>query len=312
MKDMLQQNVDITHLSNFKTPARTRYFYTVSDRESLTKLQDISCFASRNNLPLLIVSSGTNMLFAFDVYQGIIVHNTLSWWSYDRNTKILESYGSESIWEIAEILERDYWQDIWHRFIGLPGSVAGAVYGNAGCFGLETSSNFVSCEVYNMSNWEIQALSASDMDFSYRHSMLKDNTELYLISARFDLSVVREKYSSDVDNIYFREHMQPKWNSCWSFFKNPKINRQAFLSRFPELSDICPKNISAWFLLEQLWLKWYPYGWAYFSDMHANFLMHNGQWTWTDIVYLISLAQSKVQEKFWIYLENEVQIIHSP
>jgi UDP-N-acetylenolpyruvoylglucosamine reductase len=59
------------------------------------------------------------------------------------------------------------------------------------------------------------------MQFSYRDSFLKKNSEFFLIMAEFDLSEKREKYHSDVDNIAFREREQPKGNSCGSFFKNP-------------------------------------------------------------------------------------------
>ena len=81
-------------------------------------------------------------------------------------------------------------------------------------------SNFLSCEVFDMLSGIRKTLSKNDMDFSYRHSYLKDHPELFLLSATFDFSEKREKYHSDVDNIDFRENKQPKGNSCGSFFKN--------------------------------------------------------------------------------------------
>jgi UDP-N-acetylmuramate dehydrogenase len=62
-------------------------------------------------------------------------------------------------------------------------------------------------------------------------------------------------------------------------------------------------------LIEQVGLKWKKIGGAYFSHRHANFLMHDGSGTYDDLLKLITLAQSKVQDEFWIHLENEVQII---
>jgi UDP-N-acetylenolpyruvoylglucosamine reductase len=60
------------------------------------------------------------------------------------------------------------------------------------------------------------------MQFEYRSSKIKKNPGKYfIISLKFDLSQNREKYTSDIDNIYFREYKQPKGNSCGSFFKNP-------------------------------------------------------------------------------------------
>ena len=231
------------------------------------------------------------MLFAFDSYDGVVIKNSLLWWTYDRQKKFLHSYGAESIWEIAELLEEKYNQDLWHRFIGLPGSVAGAVYGNAWCFGLETENNFVSCQVLNLDTGLKQTFTKAEMLFDYRSSILKIEKKYFLISASFDLSKKIEKYHSETDNIDFRENKQPKWNSCWSFFKNPS------------------RDQSAGYLIEQVGCKWANIWGAHFSDKHANFLIHDGTGSYKDLLELIEFVQNKVKNKFWVYLENEVQII---
>lgn len=290
----LERNKDITQLSNFRTPAKAEYFYELKEEKEVEKIYEICKWAEENNLPVLFISGGTNMFFAFDVYNGVVIKNSLIGWNYDPETHILTSYGAEAIWDIAEALEREFSQGLWHRFIGLPWSIAGAVYGNAGCFGLETENNFVSCKVLNLESGQIYEIDKKDMNFSYRHSRLKQEKKYFLISVVFDLSQKIEKYHSNVDNIDFRENKQPKWNSCGSFFKNP--NREQ----------------SAGYLIEQVWLRWHKIGWAYFSEKHANFLMHDGQGTWTDMIELIELAQEKVKKQFDIELENEVQIITNP
>ncbi len=287
----LQTQVDISHLSNFKTPASTQYYFEIREENDTTKIIDIIQWARKTSLPILFVSGGTNMLFAFDVYKGIVILNNLKGWSYDKKRKILKSYSSESISPIAEKLEKEYNQKLWHRFIGLPGSIAGAVYGNAGCFGLEIENNFVSCKVLNIENGQVSTIEKKDMNFSYRSSRIKEEKKYFIISAKFDLSQKIEKYHSDIDNIDFRENKQPTGNSCGSFFKNPS------------------KKQSAWYLIEQVWLKWYKLWGAYFSQKHANFLMHDGHGTYKDIIKLILLAQERVRKQFGLELENEVQII---
>lgn len=287
----LLKNIDITNLSNYKTPAKTRYFFEIQDISDIDKLYEIVQWWKKQSKKILWISGGTNMLFAFDIYDGIVIKNSLKWWKYSQKTKLLESYWSESIWEIAEDLEKKYNQHLWHRFIGLPWSIAGAVYGNAWCFGLETENNFISCQVLDLQSGQIIDIFKENMDFKYRSSVLKKEKKYFLISARFDLSKKIEKYHSDVDNIDFRENKQPKWNSCWSFFKNPS------------------KDQSAWYLIEQVGLKGKKIWGAYFSDKHANFLIHDGTGTHTDLWELISLAQKKVRKSFWVRLENEVQII---
>ncbi len=161
----LQENIDIAALSGYKTRAFARYYFEVRDRDDVEKLSEIFLFASENSLPFLILGGGKNCLFAFHTYPGVIVKNMLNQWEYDIDTHMLRTDSDAEIWQIAETLENKYDAPIWHRFIGLPGSIGGAIYGNAGCFGLETGGNFSSAEVLDLESGEILTLSKEDMHF---------------------------------------------------------------------------------------------------------------------------------------------------
>ncbi len=290
--DFLQKNIDVTNLSNFKTKAKSKYYFEINNLEDINKLKDINIFCKNNNISILFIWAGTNLLFAFEEYNWVIVKNNLNWWNYDEKTMILESFTNERISDIAKDLEDKYNQNLWHRFIGLPGSIGWAVYWNAGCFWLETENNFLEADVYDIETWQIIKISKINMQFDYRSSLIKDSKNRYfIIKVRFDLSQKIEKYHSDVDNIDFRENKQPKWNTCWSFFKNPS------------------KEFSAWALIEQVWLKWYKLWWAFFSPLHANFLMHDWSWTYKDLLDLVELAINKVKSEKLIVLSPEVRII---
>lgn len=71
----------------------------------------------------MIIGGGTNMLFAFDEYPGVVIINRYKGWSYDDATSLLEASSAENISDIATILEREDDQYLWHRFIGLPGTI---------------------------------------------------------------------------------------------------------------------------------------------------------------------------------------------
>lgn len=292
MQNLLQHDIDISHLSHFKTMAKTKYYYEINEINDVFHLKNILDFSHENNLKLLFVWSGTNLLFSFDVFNGIVIKNNLKWFHYNAHTQILEIYSSESIRDIAKKLESDYRQIVWHRFIWLPWSIGWAVFWNAGCFWLETESNFLEAEVYNLESGQIEILDKKSSDFWYRNSIFKQIQKYFIIKAKFNLSEKIEKYSSDVDNIQFREEIQPKWNSCGSFFKNHS------------------KEYSAGRLLEEVGLKWFHYKNAYFSEKHANFLMTSfDNWNYQDLLYLIDTAKTKVMEQFSIELQEEVRII---
>lgn len=142
---------------------------------------------------------------------------------------------------------------------------------------------------------KLRNLSKQDMQFSYRYSVLKENPHLFLIDSTFDLSRKIEKYHSEVDNIDFRENRQPKGNSCGSFFKNPS------------------KELSAGQLIEGVGLKGYRHGGAYWSPLHANFLMSDGEsCSPSDLAELVRHTQERVQHEKGVELVNEVRIIENP
>ena len=289
--DSLIKNKDISNLSNFNTKAYSKYYFEINSRQDIDSIYEIYNYALKNNLKLLFVAWGTNLLFAFDIFDWIIIKNNLSWWTYNSETKILESYSNELISDISESLLNNSRQVLWKRFIWLPWSIWWAIFWNAGCFWLETENNFVEAELLDLETWKRTILDREEMKFNYRTSIIKETNKYFIIKVKFDLSKLVEKYSSDVDNLYFREHKQPKGNTCGSFFKNPS------------------RENSAWKLIEEVWLKWNKIWWAFFSDKHANFLMNDGTATYTDLLDLIKLAQEKVKGTYNVDLVPEVRII---
>jgi UDP-N-acetylenolpyruvoylglucosamine reductase len=75
---------------------------------------------------------------------------------------------------------------------------------------LETESNLIEVTVYDLEKSEIIKFKKEEINFSYRNSIFKETEKYFIIKASFDLSALKEKYSSDVDNIKFREEIQPK------------------------------------------------------------------------------------------------------
>ncbi len=286
----LIKDVDITKLSNFKTLAKTKYYFEINSRQDIDRLKDIYNYSKDNNLEILFIWWWTNLLFAFELFNWIVIKNCLKWWNYDNNSKILDTYSSEYISDISKELYNN-WQTLWKRFIWLPWSIWWAIYWNAWCFWLEIENNFLSVELIDLKTWKIITLLKNQMDFAYRKTILKENNNYFIISARFDLNNLVEKYHSDIDNIYFREYKQPKGNSCGSFFKNPS------------------KDNSAWKLIEEVWLKWQKIWWAFFSPLHANFLMNDWTANYRDLLEIIELAKNKVKSNYNIDLIPEVRII---
>ena len=117
------EHADISHLSGFHTLAKARYFIEY-DGKNLGELKAAAHFATEKSLPILTISGGKNLLLAFDEYPGLVIFNHSQGFEFIQNIKdTMQVASGQSIWELAEALEKKHNITFWHRFLGLPGSV---------------------------------------------------------------------------------------------------------------------------------------------------------------------------------------------
>lgn len=113
----MEQHVDISHLSGYRTPAQARYFIEY-DGENLLELAVATRFAYAHTLPILTISGGRNLLLAFDEYPGLVIHNNAQGYTLERT--VLKVASGHPIWQLSEELENIHGITLWHRFLGLP------------------------------------------------------------------------------------------------------------------------------------------------------------------------------------------------
>lgn len=174
---------------------------------------------------------------------------------------------------------------------GIPGSIGGAVFMNAGAYGGEVKDVFDSAEVL-LPDGKIVTLTHDDMNFSYRHSLVQDNGAI-VISATFSLKPGDgEKIQAEMDRLNaLRRSKQPlEYPSCGSVFKRPTGHFTG------------PLIIKAG-------LQGRIIGGAQVSMKHAGFIVNLGGATATDYMNLIHLIQKAIKYQFGIDLHTEVRII---
>lgn len=203
--------------------------------------------------------------------------------------------------------------------VGLPGTVGGAVYGNAGCFGGETKDVVEEVAVYNIHEGQTDQLSNANLGFAYRHSKLKEISSVVL-SATFKLKKGdAQEIARAVERIrqksVERVAEQPLGaRTAGSTFKG--VEATDAVKQKLETAGVDWKKgvnragfISAGFLIEQAGLKGLVYGGAMFSDKHANFIINTGNTTAADIKTLIDTAKEQVKNAFGVQLEEEIRYI---
>ena len=175
---------------------------------------------------------------------------------------------------------------------GIPGSIGGALFMNAGAYGGEMKDIAKSARVVSSDTPEIKEIDVSDMDLSYRYSKFQENRDIILsVTVKLSEGDGAEIERSMKDLAYKRNSKQPvQFPSAGSFFKRPE-------------------GYFAGKLIEDSGLKGVSVGGAQVSELHSGFIINKENATATDIIKLMELVQRNVYEKFGVKLEPEVRII---
>jgi UDP-N-acetylmuramate dehydrogenase len=185
--------------------------------------------------------------------------------------------------------------------VGVPGTVGGAVVGNAGAHGRDIAADLLSATILNEAN-DVVEWTTSDLQFAYRSSRIKRKarsqnqavrrTADAVLAATFQLTLVDPgdlaKLADEFND--YRRRTQPPGASMGSMFKNPP-------------------GEAAGRLIDQCGLKGTRVGAAEISTVHANFFVNDGQARASDVKALIDLARQQVKEKFGIELELEIELL---
>ncbi|MFQ7739521.1 MAG: UDP-N-acetylmuramate dehydrogenase, partial [Emergencia timonensis] len=175
---------------------------------------------------------------------------------------------------------------------GIPGSIGGAIFMNAGAYGGEMKDIVESVTLVKNDGSETISINAADLDLSYRHSILEDTRDVAVtVTLKLKKGNHEEIAGRMAELTKRRNEKQPvQYPSAGSFFKRPA-------------------GYFAGKLIQDAGLKGATVGGAQVSDLHSGFIINKGGATATDIIDLMHLVQNTVYDKFGVRLEPEVRII---
>ena len=244
-------------------------------------------------VPFLILGGGSNMLVSDAGVRNVVVLNRAREINFD-DKSTPPTVWAESGANFGNVARRAASRGLsgleWAA--GIPGTVGGAVFGNAGAHGGDVSGCLRMAEILHQDGCKEQ-WPAEKMMYAYRSSRLKrENSAAIVISAIFALEhSTPEKVQKRMDEfVAFRHRTQPPGASMGSMFKNP-------------LGDYAGR------LIEEAGLKGARIGDAEISPLHANFFVNHGKATAEDIFNLIEIARETVAEKLGVVLELEIELI---
>lgn len=282
--DRLEKNRSLKELTTFGIGGPARYF---SEAHSIEEMQQLLSFCHEQQLPFFILGKGSNTLFDDRGFNGLVIANRVDF--LHRPAEPIWSAGAGySFSLLGSQTARQGWSGLEFAS-GIPGSVGGAVFMNAGANGHETSETLLAVDFISATG-EYQKLARSDLHFSYRSSSFHQ-LKGAIVGATFQLTPSSSARTTQLSIIQYRQKTQPyKDKSAGCIFRNPA-------------------QIPAGALIEQQGLKGQSIGGAQVSDMHANFVVNRGTATAQDVLALIQLIKQQIQDRTGIVLEPEVRYI---
>ena len=284
---IIEKNVSLKNYTTFKIGGKAKYFCEAKTKKDLANAISM---AKKIRLPFFILGGGSNLLVSDKGYKGLVI-KILNTKYQILNTKIVTEVGVPLSKLISLSAERSLTGMEWT--VGIPGTVGGAVYGNAGSFGKSMKDIVKEVEVLDVKNLDFKIYNLKDCKFAYRESVFKKNKNLIILSTKLSLKKGKKKEIENKIKEYlkYKKQTQPlNFSSAGSIFKNPR-------------------GFFAGELIEKCGLKGKRVGGAKISEKHANFIVNFGGATSKDVKKLINLAKKSVKKKFKVVLEEEIQYL---
>ncbi|EQC81350.1 UDP-N-acetylmuramate dehydrogenase [Enterococcus gallinarum] len=257
--------------------------------KSAKEVEQIVAYCRETDTPWLVLGNASNLIVRDGGIRGVVIMlSEMNQITVEDTTLIVEA-GAKLIDTTYVALHESLTG--FEFACGIPGSVGGAVFMNAGAYDGEIQDIFASCDVL-LADGRVVTMMKEEMAFSYRHSTLQDQHAI-ILSARFDLAQGdQDQIKKRMDELTeLRQLKQPlEYPSCGSVFKRPVGHFTGKLIQDAGLQG----------------LKW---GGAQISEKHAGFIVNVDHATATDYVELIAHIQQVIKERFDVQLETEVRII---
>lgn len=264
-------------------------------------------------IPFYMMGGGSNILVSDDGFEGVLIQ------AGNRKYKIEGETVTAEAGMFTGLLAREAAKAGLEGFewgIGVPGTMGGATYGDAGCFGGEMRDVVTNVRAYDLMNKREVNYSNAECKFAYRESRFKHEPHIILettmVLKKGDAAVAQQKLEEIMGK---RKDTQPQGAfTAGCLFKNVECESESDLDIARREIDIpeemvASKKIPAGWLIDKLGLKGKTIGKAQVSPVHGNFLVNLGGATASDVIQLSSFVKMKARDELGIFLEDEVQYV---
>jgi len=308
IEKLIQKNFDLTPFTTFRIGGQAEFFMIIKNRQELIEAAQ---WAKAKKLPVVIFAGGSNILITRKKIKGLVLK--IFGEHYVIKKSYLTCWAGTSLTGLAKISAGAGLTGLEWSF-GIPGSLGGAVRGNAGAYGFDMSGVVAEVEAYDLIKNQLVKLNNQACGFGYRGSVFKKRKNLLIVQVKLKLAkgAPGEIKALSRKNFNHRLESKPKEPSAGCVFKN--FEYEKVLKQNKKLAEdlaaeglVRGGKISAGYLIDQLGLKGKTIGGAKVSEKHANFIINTGKAESRDVVNLINLIKIKIKHKYKINPEEEIQ-----
>ncbi len=283
----IRENVALGPYTTYKSGGPARYLMEVG---TLTELEGLSGAGGISDLPVLVLGRGSNIVVSDSGFPGLVIRLGPTFGAIEIDGTVVTSGSSAPLAQVARASVNAGLGGL-EFFVGIPGSVGGAVRQNAGCFGSETRDRLIEATILDLSDARVTTSTPDQLDMSYRHSSV--TATQVVLAARFRAweGDVAEGLEELRRITRWRRDNQPGGTfNAGSVFKNPPGD-------------------TAGEIIDSLGLKGMKVGDVAVSTKHANFFVAGPEATSSDIRRLVVAVKDRVLEETGTNLEPEIQFV---
>jgi UDP-N-acetylmuramate dehydrogenase len=293
----------LRHHTTFRIGGPADFFFSArTPDEMVTALRTATELA----LPVFLLGGGSNLLVSDDGFRGLVVHNAIEGLEFD-GTAVHVGCGMDFLEMILAC--RDGSIGGLEFAAGIPGSVGGALYGNAGCYGQDIGSFVIECTIATPDGARVETKPATWFEFAYRDSRLKRDPRVLMTCLLQLKSGAPAASTKEIEEkLEIRRVKHPQWRvepTAGSYFKNLPPDWQIPGAKHSPGT----RRVPAGQLLDDAQCRGLRVGDAMVYAKHANIIVNVGHATARDVLELAAGMKRRVREKFGVSLEEEVMFL---
>lgn len=306
----LKKDISLAEHTTFEIGGRTRFFYSARSGKEVV---EVLGWAERRDLPVFVLGGGSNILVSDSGFSGLVLKMANEGLEKERETVVAEA-GTELSDLVAFYTENSLAGMSWAA--GIPGTVGGAIRGNAAAFGGTMGESVLWVTAFDRERGAVRKFGREESEFENKGSLFKKRP-FVLLGAGFESEAgEKQELKEEVEkHLRFRRDHHPLGvPSAGCVFKNlsagPKTKKAGLEEKYPLLKKFNEEGVvPAGYLLDKAGLKGERVGGARVSEEHANFVVNEGGAGAREVRRLIQKMKKVVKKEFGVELEEEIQYL---